>query len=516
MADTLIRFSALVTETSNSRDLAVGSGIRELEHQLTRVHYAAYVLALAVSISTWLVAIRAPLWVDETISLFLIKDGFSGIARQMWPDSPAYSYLLLLWTKVMGTSEIMLRVSSILPMLGAVLLLYYSARKLFERDIALIATLIFCVDPITVFAAIDVRPYAFAALATTASIAALVSLRDNNSTWLAMLFGPSAALIVQFHLLFVAILPALLVCFLALKFKQGWGFWRQFNAALVGFTLGILPAIHKFEIMYHTSGTHGFATAPGLKPLVSILTVRGSAAILVLGVLIEKRKRWVPNKGDRWAILLCLSLALVPSLILFGLSRATSMHVFLPRYLLVAVPGIALSWALAASLIDSRTLRWLCSLVLVAVMAAISFSSTRARLHETSWKAALAFVQENASVDNAPVLICSGVSESDHMVMPTGRAIADSAVLTPLMYYKLAVPVVPLPRSLNEEAVRVGSHFLAHQHERFLAMASEYSYPTLEWLSDRARRTNYVHELGVIDGVKILEFVPRDVPDGSR
>ena len=183
MADTLTRFSALVTVTSNSRDLAVGSGIREPEHPLTRVHWAVYVTALAVSISTWFVAIRAPLWVDETISLFLIKDGFSGIARQMWPDSPAYSYLLLLWTKVMGTSEIMLRISSILPMLGAVLLLYCSARKLFERDIALIATIIFCVDPVIVFAAIDVRPYAFAALATTASIVALVSLRDNNSTW---------------------------------------------------------------------------------------------------------------------------------------------------------------------------------------------------------------------------------------------------------------------------------------------------------------------------------------------
>jgi hypothetical protein len=128
----------------------------------------------------------------------------------------------------------------------------------------------------------------------------------------------------------------------------------------------------------------------------------------------------------------------------------------------------------------------------------------------------LAFVEKNASVDNAPVLICSGISESDHMVMPTGRAITDSAVLTPLTYYKLTVPVVPLPRSLNEEAVRVGSHFLAHQHGRFVAMASEYSYPTLEWLSNHTLRTNYVHELGVMDGVKILEFVPRAVPDGSR
>jgi hypothetical protein len=66
-----------------------------------------------------------------------------------------------------------------------------------------------------------------------------------------------------------------------------------------------------------------------------------------------------------------------------------------------------------------------------------------------------------------------GISESDRMVMPSGAAIDDSVVLTPLMYYKLTVPVVPLPRSLNDEAMRVGSRFLedaTQQHERFLAM----------------------------------------------
>jgi hypothetical protein len=518
MADTLIRFSALVTETSNSRDLAVGSGIRELEHQLTRVHYAVYGLALAVSISTWSVAIRAPLWLDETISLYLIKDGFSGIARQLWPDSTAYSYLLLLWTKVMGTSEIMLRISSIIPMAGAVLLLYCSARKLFERDIALIAAIFFCLDPIIVFAAIDVRPYAFAALATTASIFALVRLRDSTSAWLAAGFGLLAASIVQFHLLLVVIVPALLICFLVLKTRQRLNFWRQLGAALAAFVLGLLPILHKFFIMYHTSGVHVFAAAPGLKQLGSILTIRGSAAILIIGVLaatVTEGFRW-RSLEDRWTILLCSSLALVPTLTLFGLSRATSLHVFLPRYQVVAVPGIVLSWALFASLIDSRMLRLLCSVVVVAVMASLSFTAPASRRHEQSWKAALAFVEKNASVDNAPVLICSGVSESDHMVMPTGRAIADSVVLTPLMYYKLTVPVVPLPRSLNEEAVRVSSHFLAHQHGRFLAMASEYSHPTLEWLSGHALRTHYAHELGVLDGVKILEFVPRAVPDASR
>jgi uncharacterized membrane protein len=88
----------------------------------------------------------------------------------------------------------------------------------------------------------------------------------------------------------------------------------------------------------------------------------------------------------------------VPVLILYVLSTATSIHVFILRYQLVAVPGIALAWALVASLIDSRTLRLLCSPAMVAVMASISFTSKRARSHETSWKAALAFVEEQAVV----------------------------------------------------------------------------------------------------------------------
>jgi hypothetical protein len=489
--------------------------------RLNRAQYAAYSLALAVSVSTWFVAIRAPLWLDETISLFLIRGGFRGIMRQAWPDAPAYSYLLWLWTKVMGTSEIGLRISSILPMLGAVCLLYYAARKLFEEDVAFIATILFVLHPIVVFASIDVRPYAFAALAVNASILILVSLRYSNSTWLAALFGLSAACIVQFHLLFAVILPGLFVCFLALKIGEGRAFWRQLGVALVGFVLGLLPAIPRFEIMYQTSGTHVFAAAPGLEQLVSTLTIRGSALILIIGVLIalKTRRFSFPNHPTRWMILLCMSLGLVPVLILFDLSTATSIHVFIPRYQLVAVPGIALSWALFVSLIDSRTLRLLSCLALVAVMASISFTDASLRTHEHSWKAALAFVEKNASVDDAPVLICSGISESDYMVMPTGRAVEDSAVLTPLLYYKLTVPVVALPFSLNDEAMRVGSRFLEQadrQHERFLAMASEYSYGTLEWLTGQTRRTYDVHEMKVVDGVKILEFVPHAVPDASH
>jgi hypothetical protein len=474
-----------------------------------------YVLALLVSISTWFIVIRAPLWLDETVSLFLIKDGFAGIlSRQIWPDAPAYSCLLWLWTKAMGTGEIMLRISSVLPMLVAVYLLYLAARELFDRGVAMLASIVFCLHPIIIFAAIDVRPYALAALAVNGTVLCLVRLRHNDSNWLAALFGLLAGGIVEFQLLFAAILPALVLCFVVAKLGNRKTLWRQLTIALVVFAIACLPAVPRLRYMMHTSGTHVFSPAPRLIQLVSTITLRGLVVVLVIFVLlaaVRKRLR-IDNTADGWTILLCTSLTLVPLLILYGLSVGTSIHVFVPRYRLVAVPGIALCWALAVSWISSRGLRLLFCIALVFVAACVCFTAASFHHHMYSWKYALAFAEKNASADGAPVLICSDIPEADYMRMPTGRAIEVSGILPPLSYYKVTVPVAPLPRALNQEAMRAGSEFLQQQtlrHERFLALAFVESYGTLDWLRNQAAGTYDITQLGVFDGVKVLQFVPR-------
>ena len=108
------------------------------------------------------------------------------------------------------------------------------------------------------------------------------------------------------------------------------------------------------------------------------------------------------------------------------------------------------------------------------------------------------------------------------MAMPVGPAIMESGILPPLSYYQLSVPVTPLPRALNDEAMRDGSRFLqqaaqrqkflqqqSQQHGRFLALAFVESYPTLDWLRNQAGGKYNVRELGTFDGVKVLEFAPR-------
>jgi hypothetical protein len=486
-----------------------------------RMLFAIYALAVAVSVSVWFVAIRAPLWLDETHSFFVIKAGFSKIySRMAWPIVPVYPYILWLGSKALGTSEIALRIPSILAMLGAVCLLYRAAHELFDRDIAVIATVVFCLHPIVIFAAIDVRPYAFAALAINASILVLVHLRHNNSNWLAALFGVLAAGIGHLQFLFTVILPALAICFVAVKNGDRKALWRQGSIALAAFTLVFLPVIPVLQAMFHTRGTHVFDDAPKWADLWWTLAPEWLAYIFVGTVLVAAatRRLDLQKRFDGWCTLLCALSAFIPILILYGVSVETSIHVFVPRYRLVAVPGTALCWAWLVNRIDSRALRSLFCVVVVASVAYPYFNSPVARLHGYTWKYALESAEKSASVDSAPVLICSDFPEADVEPIPVGAAVKDSGLFAPLTYYGLSVPVVGLPRALNGDAMGIVSTFLqapARRQQRFLAMGFVASYETLHFIESIASRTHNERVLGTFDGIVVLEFTPRQLDRSS-
>jgi uncharacterized membrane protein len=413
-------------------------------------------------------------------------------------------------------------------MLGAVYLLYKAARGLFgsddnekdnKKDVALIAAIIFCIHPLVIFAAIDVRPYAFGALAINASILTLVRLRHNNSNGLAALFGALAACIVYFHFLMIVILPALTIAFFAVKSKTNnedrKALWRQGSVALVAFAIAFLPVIPGLRYMFHTSSDHVFAAAPQIGELGWTLAPDGLAFIFVDAVLIAlvTRRLDLRSRVEGWRIFFCASLALIPILILYGVSVETSLHVFVFRYRLVAIPGIALCWAWLFSRVDSRVLRSLFCVAIVGTTAYHYFTNPLSKHHLYTWKYALQAVEKNASLDNAPVLMCSDLPEADRMPMPVGEAVKDSTLFAPLTYYRLSEPVVALPRALNAEAKSIISNFLQapeRKRERFLAMGYEASHKTLDFMKDSASGTHYVQTLGVFDGITVLEFTPRD------
>ena len=177
---------------------------------------AAYGVALAACISVWFLAVRAPLWTDETLSYWQIAGGF----RQIWSRSiqgnsfAAYAYILWLTNTLFGSRGIVLRVPSILAMLAAVYVFYRCARELFDWDVALIATVCFILPRGIAFAAIDVRPYPFALLVTNLTIFLFLRWMKTGETGYAALMGIAAAGIFYFHYLFSTILLALAVSYL--------------------------------------------------------------------------------------------------------------------------------------------------------------------------------------------------------------------------------------------------------------------------------------------------------------
>jgi hypothetical protein len=484
--------------------------------------HAIYALAIAAAILVWLQAIRAPLGMDETGSYWQISAGFSAIWPRQFAELafPAYSYILWFFTQCLGKSEMALRIPSLLAMLGAAWVLYRAARELLDAETSLLATAIFCINPIVVFEAVDVRPYAFAVLATNIAIFLLLRLRRSGSQSLAALFGFVSAFMVYFHHLFAAILPAFLLCFLLFKRRSGRRGWMQAGVALTAFCVSFLPLIPGLKYLFHTAHSHVYEAGPDFIQLLWTLAPGWLFPAFVITALLawakaaasEGRLDWLRNS------LLWASLGLIPVLILFGISKGTSIHMFAIRHRLVAVPGISLAWAVVISYLPWRLARPLFCAGLVAMSAASMLASHNAGVHAYTWKYALQTAEKSAAVDHAPVVMCSPFIESDYAAMPVSDP-TQSLLFAPITYYKLSERVIPLPLRFTSETTRVGSEFLqaaARQHERFLVVAytgnsvsADTSFSTIQWIEKNTRGDYDVHWLGVFDEIGVVEFVPR-------
>jgi hypothetical protein len=272
----------------------------------------------------------------------------------------------------------------------------------------------------------------------------------------------------------------------------------------------MLPVLPRLRYIYETRATHSFTDPPQGASLLRTLSPGNGQLWVAAGIIllaVVARKITTPNRELLNKLLLCASLALVPILCLYGISVTTSVHVFIPRYLMVAVPGLALCWGWLCNLIDSRPLRGLFCVAFLGLCVFQAYSSPLSRRHEESWKGSLAFADANAAEDHAPLLMCSPLVEADFQPMP---AIASQSVLyAPLSYYKVKAPVVPLPRTVNAETKRqVRQFLLTAGQERFLVLAPWPSLRIVDLLAYESQSTHTPRVLGKFDEIWVVEFVP--------
>jgi Dolichyl-phosphate-mannose-protein mannosyltransferase len=476
-----------------------------------RIESILYPLAIIASIATWFFAIRYPLWLDETVSYWQIAGGVSQLWARNGGTFVVYPFVLCVAKSLLGTSLFALRLPSILAMLAATYLLYKTAKDLFGREGAAVATVIFCVYPSVVFASIDARPYAFATLAVTASIRLMLRWVRSGSTRDAILLGISSAFILYFHFMFGIVLPAFAIYLWMENRREPRKFQSNWAAAIGAFAVFCLPIARLMLKIFETRRAHVFLGPPSLGELALAFAGDHILALFAVTALLAAamKRSMVRGEQRKGAASLALLMCFVPLLGFFLISVLTPIHMFLSRYYLAAAPGIALCWGMMISRIDSKWLRaGFCAAVAVASLA-INYDPTFTAAHGYSWKYGLEAAEQNAEHDHAPILMCSDLPESDQL---TTAVDPNSAYLAQLSYYKIDSQVLGLPRSVTPAARREIDKFLREatpRRQRFLAVAYQASYETIRYLMGATEKDYVVHRVGVFDHVGVVEFRPK-------
>lgn len=494
------------------------AGTTEGEKPVSIIAKLIYPLTLLAAVSIWFLAIRAPLWLDETLAYWQVSGGFAKVWSRsaLMPSSIGYLYTLWFVKSTFGSSEIALKIPSTLAMLGAVYFLFRGARELYDQETAFLACIFFALTNNVVFAATDARPYAFALLASNLAIFAFIRWMAKREMRQAIAFGAAAAGILYFHYLFGAILPVFAIYYLIARRGSAKQDLRQLTAVIAAFTLCSVPLIYRIASLYYTKATHvvqemHHPVLVSLDTLAPLQLLIGFVIAAFMAALIRKLN--LPDRESLPAILFGPLLALVPIAVFFAAGAVSSVHLLIPRYLTVVAPGSALTWALLTRQIDSRALRHIFCVGLVAVTVYESYSSPLSRKHELNFKEAHAFVNANLANDSdpVPVLTCSAFIESDYEVMPTDRN-GENPLFSQLAYYPIKAAVVLLPMDLNEETIRIGSQVIlaaAQRHQKFLFVVPPSSYPTLQWFDNYSRGAFTSQVLKDFDQeIVVVEFQP--------
>lgn len=448
-------------------------------------------LAVAV-VRLWILPLRTGFWLDETGTYWVIRDGWSQVISRCitWPaQNILYSFIACLALQIGGAREWVLRLPSILATALSAFLLYRLGVRLLNKPAALAAVIVFSCSDAVAFAAADARSYALGVTAAIAAMYALVRWMDQGRLRDGLAYALLTGLTFDLHYVYVTVL-AVHAAYGLYRLRRG----AQIKAralALVIAVIGLmmLPLAAHLATSVRHGGDRSFAGTPGISDLFSTLFPPVLLGAIACGLLLAKV--WLPDveirplMANRPALVLIVLWASIPCVLLFGISALTNYKVFIPRYLLVSAPAIALlaGW-LIAGVQPARSI--VVFALMIVACSVVASGGLRDTSHGGDWRAAMAAVRSAAGATDMPVLVKSGFIESKNFDW-LGDETRKSFLFAPFSIYPPAGTVIPLPYTFNrrvaayvEQATRTT---LEHAQRFALLTSGDTAYDN--WLSGR-------------------------------
>jgi hypothetical protein len=484
----------------------------------TAIAAAAVLIIAAVS---WLPHLPNSLLLDEIITFWVVKDGLAETLDRgvHYQSQLAYFVLIWLWTQVAGTSEIALRLPSLIAALGACAALAKLGTSLTrDRETGLLAMVVFASTWNAFRESVDARPYMLGLLALLCLALCLIRWLDKGRWRDAWGIGVLAAVLPHLQLFFVLTYPAFFL-YAALRWAHARSSLNQ--VAVIGFSLlvGAIFFVPAALTLVTNAVTYSFAPDPPWGNLFSVFAWAQPTIGLLVGIAVagalgskatigsESKTHW-SNMVSREAALPLALWVFLPPIILFGVSLSTEISIFVGRYLIPVVPAVCILYAIALRGVASGPARVLA--VIVIVLASLA---THMRAPDDLRGAALTvndFVAPDAST---PILFASGLVETQDEKWLSDPSHADYLNVA-ATYYPLYGRLVTLPRRLD-------GHPLANEivepilrsRERFVAIEwYANGAQAIQWLSQRAEGEGYRVSLRDFGGVRVAFF---KIPGGT-
>ena len=334
------------------------------------------VLALCI-VRLWLMPLTSSFWVDETATAFVVHHGAGDPSLAIVPQVPASIYYVLpkVAEKLLGFSEVVYRLPSLLVMLVAIAVIWQLGAVLIHPDAGW--SVVFACLSMRGFnyQAADARPYGLGTCVAALSLLFLIRWL-NEAHWRdAFLFLVMAALLWRVHLIFwpfYVVLALYTIIRLARRDTPvGW-----LPASGVFLMLGVLlvPVVLNADFIYGHAQQHVIAEQPTLRNLAYSLHLGMTAGFMAGAWLLARWRGWLFRGWNFLSAPLALIVGwwLCQPLYLFVFSWVTGNSLFVQRYLFLSLPGAALlATALAAPFLPDRAWKPLAALVGIGVLASL-------------------------------------------------------------------------------------------------------------------------------------------------
>lgn len=407
----------------------------------------------------WLMVMPSSLWVDELATVFVVRRGAADPSLAVAPQVPAsiYYWLPRLSDQLFGFSEIGYRIPSILAMGIALWLVARLAMRLIHPAAGWLA--VFCcltLRPFNFFA-VEARPYALGICMAAAALWFLIQWLDTAHGRNGLLFIGCAALVWWIHMIYWPYYVFLSIYALArLLLRNTPVRWR--SAAAVFGLLGalLLPVLFQAIQLNHEAQKHVIAPLPNGKDIFSALQIRPIIICGICAVLLRAICRWKDEKNRiaGSSLLLIAGWWLCPMLCLILFSYVTGNSVFVPRYMSLSLPAVALAAAAVMAYFIPRT--FLKPAALIVAIAVLTMKCDWRHVwpyHFMDWRGAARAIDRVNVDSNIPVVCISPFIEAQPPVWQPDYPTSDF-LYCQLIYYPIHGTIRPFPFAASPEAER--------------------------------------------------------------